>query len=107
MDCTSNCLVCSSHEPALDLRALVSGMGNLRHPDRREFLRTNTESQCSSHCVLGRCFDMARICMSVHCLCNMEHVKLNTALRLLWVSVVPVIGILLDEWTKIAVPVRI
>ncbi len=77
MDCASDCLVCSSSEPALDIRALVSGMGNLRLGDRREFFRTNTESQISSHCVLGGCVDMARIRLSVHRLRNLEHLELT------------------------------
>ena len=77
LDCSIDGLVCSSHEPALDLWALVSGMGNLRYREGRELFCTKHSAPSSSRRVLGYCDYMARIRLLVHCLLNMEQLKLN------------------------------
>lgn len=77
MDCTIDCLVCSYHEPALVLRALVSGMGNLRHRDRQQLFCTNHNAASPSRRVLDYCVDVARVRLLVHCLLNMEQLKLT------------------------------
>lgn len=76
MDCATGCLVRCSREPALDFWAIVSGVGNLRHREGREFIRTNRYAQSASRCVLARCLDMARIRLLVHCLRSVANRKL-------------------------------
>lgn len=76
MDCIIDGLVCSSHEPILDLWALVFGMGNLRHRDGQQLFCTNHNTPIPSRRVLDYCVDLARIRRLVHCLLNMEQHKL-------------------------------